>query len=134
MAKADLNILLDQLSGRISGDSQYYTTHRYGRTIISNYPLYRDPKKTTASQRANSNAFAQAAKLCKQEMDNPDRLSYWTERYALYRKAASRNLSKANLDFFGMTNGIPNVPSDKFYITLRGFVIGQLRLRQRDGE
>lgn len=134
MAKAELDILLDKLSGRLTGDSKFYTTHRHGKTIISNYPLHRDPKKTTDGQRANSNAFGQAEKLCKVEMNDPERLRYWTERYEAYKKAANKNLAKANAEFFCMTNGVPNVPADKYYSTLRGFIIGQLRLQKKEGE
>lgn len=134
MAKAELDILLDKLSGRLTGDSKFYTTHRHGKTIISNYPLHRDPKKTTEGQRANSNAFGQAVKLCKQEMNDPERLAYWTERYEAYKKAANKNLAKANAAFFGVTNGVSNVPADKYYTTLRGFIIGQLRVQKKEGE
>lgn len=130
MAKAELDILLDKLSGRLTGDSKFYTTHRYGRTIISNYPLHRDPKKTTNGQRANSDAFGQAAKQCKIEMSDPERRAYWQACYEAYKKAASKNLAKANVEFFGDTNGLPTVPADKYYKTLRGFIIGQLRKQE----
>lgn len=134
MAKAELDILLDKLSGRLTRNSKFYSTLRHGKTIISNYPLHRDPKKTTAGQRANSDAFGQAVKLCKAEMNNPERLAYWTERYASYKKAANKNLKKANVQFFGLTDGVPNVPIDKYYITLRGFIIGQLRVQKENTE
>ena len=113
MAKAELDKLLDKLSGRLTGSSKFYTTHRHGKTIVSNYPLHRDPKKTTAGQRANSNAFGRAVTLCKQEMTNPERLAYWTERYEAYKKAAENN---------------------KAYSTLRGFIIGQLRVQPQETE
>ena len=135
MAKAELDILLDKLSGRLTGDSKFYTTHRHGKTIVSNYPLHLDPKKMTDGQKANTGAFGQAVKQCKIEMSEPERLAYWTERYEAYKKAASRNLAKANAEFFGVTNGVPNVPKDKYYSTLRGFIIGQLRVQQKkEGE
>ena len=134
MAKAELDILLDKLSGRLTGDSKFYTTHRHGRTIISNYPLHRDPKKTTEGQRANSDAFGQIVKLCKEEMNNPERLAYWTERYEAYKKAANKNLAKANAAFFDVANGVPNVPVEKYYSTLRGFIIGHLRVQKKEGE
>ena len=135
MAKAELDILLDKLSGRLTGDSKFYTAHRHGRTIVSNYPLHLDPKKMTDGQKANTGAFGQAVKQCKIEMSEPERLAYWTERYEAYKKAANRNLAKANAEFFGVTNGVPNVPKDKYYSTLRGFIIGQLRVQQKkEGE
>lgn len=131
MAKAELDILLNKLSGRLTGDSKFYTTHRHGKTVVSNYPLHLDPKKITEGQKANSNAFGQAVKKCKAEMSDPERLGYWTERYEAYKKAANKNLAKANGLFFGTTDGVPNVPADKYYTTLRGFIIGQLRVQMR---
>jgi hypothetical protein len=67
-------------------------------------------------------------------MNNPERLTYWTERHEEYKKAANKNLPKANTEFFGVTNGVPNVPADKYYETLRGFIIGQLRVQKKEGE
>ena len=134
MAKAELDILLDKLSGRLTGKSKFYTTHRHGRTIVSNYPLHLDPKKMTEGQKANSSAFGQAVKQCKIEMSDPERLAYWTERYEAYKKMANKNLAKANMQFFGETDGVPNVPANKYYVTLRGFIIGQLRVRKEEGE
>ena len=127
MAKAELDILLDKLSGRLTGNSKFYTTHRHGRTIISNYPMHRDPKKTTASQRANSNAFGQAVKQCKIEMNDQERLAYWQDRYDAYKKAANKHLAKANTEFFGIDPLTTPPDKQKYYQTLRGFIIGQLR-------
>jgi len=120
MAKAELDILLDKMRGRITGKSKFYTTNRYGRTVISNYPLERDPKSYTEHQRELNALFTQAVKQCKLEMQDPDRLAYWQDRYAAYKQAANKNLPKANTEFFG-------APSDKYYSTLRGFIIAQLR-------
>ena len=131
MAKAELDILLNKLSGRLTGNSKFYSTHRHGRTIISNYPLHRDPKTTTEGQRANSEAFGQAVKQCTTEMNDAERLAYWAEQYAAYKKAANKNIAKANVEFFGESDGVPNVSKDKYYSTLRGFIIGQLRVRKR---
>ena len=106
MAKAELDILIDKLSGRLTGDSKFYATHRYGRTIISNYPKHKDQKSITAAQKANSSAFAQISKQAKQELADPARHAYWQSLYDSY---------KANFK-----------PSDKYYKTLRGFIIAQL--------
>lgn len=43
-------------------------------------------------------------------------------------------MAKANAEFFGVTNGVPNVPKDKYYSTLRGFIIGQLRVQKKEAE
>lgn len=124
MAKAELDILLDKLSGRLTGDSKFYTTHRYGRTIISNYPKHKDPKSITPSQRANSSGFGQRSTQAKQELDDPVRNEYWQDIYDQYKRLANKDLKKANTQFFGPNS--PAVQKDKYYKTLRGFVIAQL--------
>ena len=134
MAKAELDILLNKLSGRLTGDSKFYTTHRHGRTIVSNYPLHLDPKKMTDGQKANTGAFGQAVKQCKIEMSEPERLAYWTERYEAYKKAANKNLAKANAQFFGVDPNTTPPAKQKYYETLRGFIIGQLRVQKKEGE
>ena len=134
MAKAELDILLDKLSGRLTGDSKFYTTHRHGKTVVSNYPLHRDPKKISATQRANSSTFGEAVKQCKVEMNNPARLAYWQEQYAAYTKLADKSLSRANAQFFGIDPNTTLPSKQKYYTTLRGFVIGQLSKQQKEKE
>lgn len=127
MAKAELDILLNKLSGRLTGESKFYTTHRYGQTVISNYPMHKDPKSITANQKANSSTFAQRSKQAKKELADSARHTYWQNMYDEYKRLAHKNLAKANLHFFGTApDGNPSVPKDKYYKTLRGFVIAQL--------
>ena len=124
MAKAQLDILLDKLSGRLTGDSEFYATHRYGRTVISNYPKHKDPKSITPSQRANSTGFGQRSTQAKQELDDPARHAFWQDLYDQYKRLAQKNLKEANIQFFGPNS--PAVIKNKYYETLRGFVIAQL--------
>ena len=128
MAKAELDILLDKLSGRLTGDSRFYSTHRYGRTIISNYLKHKDPKSITPSQRANSTGFGQRSTQAKQELDDPVRHAYWQDLYAPYKRLANKNLKEANIRFFDPNS--PAVINNKYYETLRGFVIAQLSKQQ----
>ena len=130
MAKAQLDILLDTLSGRLTGNSQFYTTHRYGRTIISNYPLHKDPKSISANQRANSASFGELSKRAKAEMSNPDRLAYWQNIYDHYRQLANKSLARANARFFGIDPETTPPAKQKYYKTLRGFIIAQLRKQE----
>ena len=44
---------------------------------------------------------------------------YWQDRYIQYHKAANKHVERANAKFLGTT-------SDKFYSTLRGFIIASL--------
>lgn len=124
MAKAQLDILLDKLSGRLTGDSEFYATHRYGRTVISNYPKHKDPKSITPSQRANSTGFGQRSTQAKLELDDPVRHAYWQDLYDQYKRLANKDLKEANIRFFGPNS--PAVIKNKYYETLRGFVIAQL--------
>lgn len=123
MAKAELDILLNKLSGRLTGDSKFYSTHRHGKTVISNYPLHKDHKTISATQRANSSSFGQRSKQATLELADSKRHAYWQERYEQYKKLANKNVTRANTHFFG--DGIVK-PADKYYSTLRGFVIGQM--------
>ncbi len=127
MAKAELDILLNKLSGRLTGDSKFYTTHRYGQTVISNYPLHKDPKSITPHQHELNKCFGEISRQAKQELADPERHAYWQNMYDEYKRLANKNLAKANLQFFGTTpDGKPTVPSDKYYKTLRGFVIAKI--------
>lgn len=68
--------------------------------------------------------FSEAVRLCKIEMTDPDRFFYWQNRYVQYRKAANKHVARANTKFIGTT-------SDKFYSTLRGFIIASLSAKLR---
>ena len=111
MAKAELDILLDKLSGRLTGDSKFYTTHRHGQTVISNYPLHKDPKSITPHQRELNASFAQISKQAKQELSDPEKHAYWQSRYEAHLRD-------------------PKAP--KYYATLRGFVIAQLKMQNNE--
>ena len=129
MAKAELEVLLNKLRGRITGDSKFYATNRYGKTVISNYPLHKNPKSISANQRANSASFGELSKQVKAEMQDTDRLVYWQNLYDQYRKLANKNLPKANAQFFDIDPNTTPLDKQKYYKTLRGFIIAQLRNR-----
>ena len=128
MAKAELDILLNKLQGRLTDDSKFYATNRHGKTVISNYPMHKDPKSISAQQKANSSAFAQASKQAKLELADPTRQAYWQQQYNDYTRLANKNLNRANTQFFGPDS--PAVTKSKYYTTLRGFVIAQLSKQQ----
>ena len=132
MAKAELDILLNKLQGRFAGDSKFYVTHRHGKTIISNYPMHKDPKSISAQQKANSSSFGQTAKQVKLEMQDPARLSYWQDQYTQYKKLAGKNLNRANAQFFGEDSAA--FIKQKYYSTLRGFILARLMIQQKPTE
>lgn len=88
--------------------------------------MHRDPKKVTAQQQAQSDVFGKAVKLCKAEMNNPERLAFWQEQYNQYVKLANKSLSRANAQFFGIDPNTTPQSKQKYYSTLRGFIIAQL--------
>ena len=126
MAKAELDILLNKLQGRLTGDSKFYATNRHGKTVISNYPMHKDPKSISAHQRANSSAFSQLSKQAKLELADPTRKAYWQQQYNDYTRLANKNLNRANIQFPDSSA----VTKSKYYSTLRGFVIAQLSKQQ----
>lgn len=132
MAKAELDILLNKLQGRLTGDSKFYATNRHGRTVISNYPMHKDPKSISAQQKANSSSFGQTAKQVKLEMQDPARLSYWQDQHTQYKKLAGKNLNRANAQFFGEDSAA--FIKQKYYSTLRGFILAQLAKQQKPTE
>ena len=72
-------------------------------------------------------AFSQAVAQCKTEMTDPGRLAFWQDRYVQYNKLARRNPARANAHFIG-------TKSDKYYSTLRGFIIASLSVQLRSAE
>ena len=87
-------------------------THAYA--IMNPYtgPLAESRKRAIST-------FSQAVTLCKSDMLDPDRLAYWQDRYLQYTKAANKHVGRANAKFLGTR-------TDKFYSTLRGFIIASL--------
>ena len=118
MAKVEPALPFDHFSGKLSRNERIVMRTRNGRThayaITNPYtgPLAESRKRAIST-------FSQAVTLCKSEMSNPEHLVYWHDRYIQYRKAANKHVERANAKFLGTT-------SDKFYSTLRGFIIASL--------
>ena len=118
MAHIEPSLPFDHFSGKLSRKERIVMRTRNGRThayaIMNPYtgPLAESRKRAIST-------FSQAVKQCKTEMSDPERLAYWQDRYTQYRKAANKHLARANAKFLGTT-------SDKFYSTLRGFIIASI--------
>ena len=123
MAKIELATPFDEMSGKLSSTERIVMRTRYGKThaYAIRHP-FRGP--FSANQQMTINAFAQAVRQCKLEMSDPERLAYWQDRYAQYDKLARRNLVKANMQFIG-------TKTDKYYVSLRGFIIASLSVQLR---
>ena len=118
MAKVEPALPFDHFSGKLSRKERIVMRTRNGRThayaIMNPYsgPLAESRKRAIST-------FSQAVTLCKSEMLDPERLAYWQDRYIQYRKAVNKHVARANAKFLGTT-------TDKFYSTLRGFIIASL--------
>lgn len=126
MAKVQPSLPFDNFSGKLSSGERIVMRTRFGRTeaYAYNHP-YTGP--ISENRKPIINAFSQAVKQCKLEMSDPERLAYWQDRYAQYDKLARRNPAKANMQFIG-------TKTDKYYVSLRGFIIASLSVRLRATE
>ena len=126
MAHVEPALPFDHFSGKLSRNERIVMRTRYGRTHAY---AYRHPYKGPISENRKPiiNAFTQASKQCKLEMADPERLAYWQERYVQYDKQAKRNPAKANERFIG-------TKTDKYYVSLRGFIIASLSVQLRTTE
>ena len=126
MAHIEPALPFDHFSGKLSRKERIVMRTRNGRThayaIMNPYtgPLAESRKQAIST-------FSQAVKQCKSEMSNPERLAYWQDRYIQYCKAANKHVARANAKFLGTT-------SDRFYSTLRGFIIASLSAQLRTEE
>lgn len=118
MAHIEPALPFDHFSGKLSRKERIVMRTRNGRThayAITN--PYSGPLAESRKQAIS--LFSQAVTLCKSEMSDLERLAYWQDRYIQYRKAANKHLERANEKYLG-------VRTDKFYSTLRGFIIASL--------
>ena len=126
MAHVEPALPFDHFKGKLSRSERIVMRTRNGRThayaILNPYtgPLAESRKRAIST-------FSEAVRLCKTEMTDPDRLAYWQDRYIQYRKAANKHIVRANTKFLG-------TPSDKYYSTLRGFIIASLSAQLRTSE
>lgn len=114
----------ESMSGKLSRNERIVMRTRNGR--MHAYAIQHPYTGPLAESRKKAiSAFAEAVKQCKAEMGDAERLAYWQEQYAEYKKLANKNLNRANRRFFGENSTA--AAKDKFYSTLRGFIIAQLR-------
>ncbi len=114
----------ESISGKLSRKERIVMRTRNGR--MHAYAIQHPYEGPLAESRKKAiSAFAEAVKQCKAEMSDSDRLAYWQTQYAEYKKLAAKNLNRANRRFFGEESNA--AVQGKYYSTLRGFIIAQLR-------
>ncbi len=105
MARVKLNKKFEKYTGTPPPNgSRFYLTNRYGETVMSHYPLHRDPESLTEPQKASNDEFAQARLIADAELADPVKHDEWLHKW-----------------HEAITLGGQN------YKTLRGFTIAQVR-------
>ena len=128
MAKVVPALPFDNFRGKLSSKQRLVMRTRNGR--VHSYEICNPYKGPLAESRKRAiSTFSQAVTLCKQEMSDTDKLAYWKERYTQYCKEAKRNPIRANDKFIASVSDKQRKPNDKFYSTLRGFIIASLAAR-----
>lgn len=126
MAQITPSSPIQSLSGKFSWTEKIIYRTRNGRTHA--YVMHNPYKGELAeSRKAAINLFAEASRLCSQEMQDPDRLAYWQEEYKKHLKR-TKNLSPASYKSrpSSRTNNNSTIPRTKRYSTLRGFILASL--------
>ncbi len=124
MASVQPALPFDHFSGKLSRNERIVMRTRNGH--MHAYAIQNPYTGPLAESRKRAiSTFSEAVRLCKAEMADPARLAYWQEQYAEYKKLANKNLSRANRRFFGENSTA--AAQGKYYSTLRGFIIAQLR-------
>ena len=68
MARVTLNKKFEKYTGTPPPNgSRFYLTNRFGETIMSHYPMHRDPESITPNQKASCGVFAQARRIADAE-------------------------------------------------------------------
>ena len=126
MAHVEPALPFDHFSGKLARKERIVMRTRNGRTHA--YAIQNPYTGPLAESRKRAiSTFSEAVRLCKTEMSDSDRLAYWQARYIQYRKAANKHVVRANTKFLGTA-------SDKFYSTLRGFIIASLSAQLKSAE
>lgn len=106
MARVKLNKKFEKYTGTPPPNgSRFYLTNRYGETVMSHYPMHKDPSTITDKQVASCNLHTQAVQLADADLHDPVKHDEWLQKWH-----TSLSDSRA-----------------KHYKTLRGFVIAAYR-------
>jgi len=105
MARVKLNKKYEKYTGTPPPNgSRFYLTERYGETVMSHYPMHRDPESLTANQKASNGEFAKARLAADTALADPIRHDEWLHKWHEAITVGGKN-----------------------YKTLRGFVIAEMR-------
>ena len=113
MARVKLNKKFEKYTGTPPPNgSRFYLTDRFGETIMSHYPIHRDPDSISEAQRQAFQLIKQASALADADLRDPVKHDEWLHKWHEHTTlCASRS---------------PHRPK-KPYKTLRGFVIAYYR-------
>ena len=106
MARVKLNKKFEKYTGTPPPNgSRFYLTDRFGETIMSHYPIHRDPDSISEAQRQAFQLIKQASALADADLRDPVKHDEWLHKW--HESLADRRA--------------------KHYKTLRGFVIAAYR-------
>lgn len=110
MAKVKFINTIASMQGKVASkaDTSFRTRAGKSHSYILQNP-YKGP--LAESRKAAINVFRTAVTRCSAEMNDPERLAFWTKEYERYQRRKGRR-------FFGS--------DEKKYSTLRGFIIAKL--------
>jgi len=105
MARVKLNKKFEKYTGTPPPNgSRFYLTDRYGETVMSHYPMHRDPDTISDKQRTSMDQMSQARAIADAELADPIKHDQWLRKW-----------------HESITTG------GQQYKTLRGFTIAQVR-------
>lgn len=106
MAKATLNKKFKTYTGVLPPNGhRFYLTNRFGQEVISHMPEHRDPDSFTEAQRKAFQLIKEASAKADAELRDPVKHEEWLQKW--HTSLTNRRA--------------------KYYKTLRGFVITQIR-------
>ena len=110
MARVKLNKKFEKYTGTPPPNgSRFYLTERYGETIMSHYPMHRDPDTISDKQRTSMDQMSQARAIADAELADPIKHDQWLRKW------------HESITIGGQQ-----------YKTLRGFTIAQVRKNQQN--
>ena len=110
MARVKLNKKFEKYTGTPPPNgSRFYLTERYGETVMSHYPMHRDPDTISEKQQASMDQMSQARAIADAELKDPVKHDEWLRKW-----------------HESITTG------GQQYKTLRGFTIAQVRKNQQN--
>ncbi|MCR4665648.1 MAG: hypothetical protein K5660_09840 [Paludibacteraceae bacterium] len=90
MAKAKLEFPFAQISGKIDRGSNTYYATRLGQTIVSHYPVGKNPESVTPLQKEKQASFLRAVAEADRQLADTQLRRQWMQRFEEQKNSSSR--------------------------------------------